>query len=118
MNCFYWTYIGDRNEKTKVGLYHSAKSGNVMLFCGQKILVIDFYVFETKKYTFFIGDELCEVNIEKKDNCFYYGMEINTEVDTPRNRARKVINRKDFVESVVTMSLFVGTIALVYLGLT
>jgi len=117
MNCFTWTYIGDRNEKTRVGLYHSVESGNVMLYCGQTIVVIDFYVFESKKYTFFIGDELCEVTIDKKGNSYYYGMEINTKADTPRNRRRKIIDRKDFVESVVMMSLFVGTIALVFFGL-
>lgn len=117
MNCFYWTYIGDRNEKTQVGLYHSKESGNVMLYCGQKILLIDFYVFKSKKYSFFIGDELCEVNIEKKNNCFYYGMEINTKADTPRNRARKIIDRKDMVESLIMMGIFFGAIALVFYGL-
>lgn len=117
MNCFNWTYIGDRAEKTTVGLYHSADSGNVMLYCGQNVILIDFYVHDSKKYTFFISDELCEVTIERKGNSYYYGMEINTQADTPRNRRRKVIDRKDFVESFAMMSLFVGTIALVYLGL-
>jgi hypothetical protein len=117
MNCFNWTYIGDRAEKTRVGLYHSADSGNVMLYCGQNVIVIDFYVHDSKKYTFFIGDELCEVTIERKGNSYYYSMEINTQADTPRNRRRKVIDRKDLVESFAMMGLFVGTIALVYLGL-
>lgn len=117
MNCFNWTYIGDRNEKTSVGLYHSPKSGNVMLYCDKKILVIDFFVQESKTYSFFIGGELCEVTIEKEGNLYSYGMEINTKADTPRNRARKVLNRKDLVSSVVMMSAFVGAIALVYMGL-
>jgi len=116
MNCFHWTYIGDRAQKTRVGLYHSADSGNVMLYCGKEIIVIDFCVLESKKYTFFIGDELCEVTIDRKGNAFYYGMEINTQADTPRNRRRKVIDRKDLVESAVMVSLFVGAIVLMCLG--
>ena len=70
-----------------------------------------------KSIPFFIGDELCEVTIDKKGTAYYYGMEINTLADTSRNRARRIIDRKDFVESVVMMSLFVGTIALAFFGL-
>ena len=111
MNNFQWTYIGDFNQKHFVGLYHSVKSGNVMVYCNSNVLIIDFQVFNSKKYTFFIGEEMCEIHLERKKERFYYGMEINTQADTPRNRARKLIERGHLVDSLILMGIFLSIVA-------
>ena len=71
-----------------------------MIYVGKKVLVIDFSILDSKTYSFFINDELCEVRLERKDLKMYYHFEINKKADTPRNQARKKIARKHWRQSV------------------
>lgn len=79
-----------------MGLYHGDRSGHVMLHCNLKVVQIDFSVKDTKMYSFFIEDELCEVILEKrKDGAFAYEFRVNKKIDTPRNRVRRVQEGKN-----------------------
>lgn len=57
-----------------------------MLYCNARVVAIDFHVLESKQYTFFIDDELCEVKLEREGDHFRYYFNLNREVDTDRNR--------------------------------
>ena len=59
-----------------------------------KILIIDFKVRETKSYSFFIDEELCEINITRTNDKFIYTFEINKTVQTPLNAKRKKREKK------------------------
>ncbi|MBN8678405.1 MAG: hypothetical protein J0M29_09280 [Chitinophagales bacterium] len=86
-----WVFLDDFGGRHKVGLYHGDRTGHVMIHCNLKVVQIDFSVKDTKMYSFFIEDELCEVILEKrKDGAFAYEFRVNKKVDTPRNRVRRV----------------------------
>lgn len=67
-----------------------------MVYLNSKVIIIDFQVLETKTYSFFIEEELCELEVERKeDDRFAYGFKINQDVDTPLNRKRKAQEKSD-----------------------
>lgn len=73
-----------------MGLYHGDRTGHVMVHCNMRVVQIDFSVKDSKMYSFFIEDELCELILDKKDGVFGYEFRVNKKVDTPRNRIRRV----------------------------
>ena len=71
-----------------------------MIYCNSKVVLIDFKVRETKSYSIFIEEELCEIGIERQKDRFVYGFDINKEVDTPLNRVRKATDKKHLKQGV------------------
>ena len=114
MGQFNWTYIDEFNQKHKIGLYHGDTSGHVMLYCGSKIVAIDFDVQEDKKYSFFVNDELCHVSIVKKDGSFAYDLKIDKEADTIKNKERKKKEKSHFWKG---LSIFLFVFILVVIAL-
>ncbi len=100
MNQFNWTYLADNGKKHVVGIYHGAQSGHLLVYCNSKIIMIDFQVLQDSTYSFFIDDQLCELSIERREDKFYYGFNINTTADTPLNRIRKKIEKKHLLQSL------------------
>ena len=114
MSQFNWTYLAPSGKKHQIGLFHGDRTGHVVIHCNSKVVLIDFKVFETKSYSIFIEDELCEIGIERQDGHFAYGFDIDKEVDTPLNRERKARNKKDFqkvLAFVAGMLVFVAVVA-------
>lgn len=98
---------------------HGAESGHLMVYCNSKIILIDFNILQSKTYSFFIEEELCELAIERKDNQFYYGFEPNIKADTPLNRKRKKRSRKDLYQSLafigaLIIAVMVGSFLMYY----
>ncbi|MBK8966753.1 MAG: hypothetical protein R3D58_15880 [Saprospiraceae bacterium] len=90
-----WVYLDDFGGRHRVGLYHGDKSGHVLLHCDLRVVQVDFSVRESRTYSFFVEDELCEVRIFKEKNGYSYDFNVNKEADTPRNRLRKADNRRN-----------------------
>lgn len=114
LNRINWTYVGNRAGKSRIELKHFLESGNMAVFCNGKILITDFDVFDTKEYSFFIGEEFCKITINKhKNGMFGYDFKIVEDVDTPLNRLRKKILKKDLQKS----SLLLGSVFLFVFGI-
>jgi len=90
-----WTYLDDFGGQYNVGLYHGENSGHVMLYVNSSIVLIDFSVIKSKKYSLFLGEELCDLHLEEKNGNFSYGLVPNTHVDTLLNRKRKELDFKN-----------------------
>jgi len=60
-----------------------------MLYVNTSIVLIDFSILDTKKYSLYIGDELCDVILEKKEGNFAYGLVPDLKADTELNRLRR-----------------------------
>ncbi|MEM1218371.1 MAG: hypothetical protein AAGH79_05645 [Bacteroidota bacterium] len=105
---FHWTFIEEKGKTHKVGLFHGKNTGHVLIHCNGQILKIDFNVYESKTYSFFINEELIELELDKKGDTFYYRFHINKEADTPRNKIRKERERHHFLQTL----LFFGAFAL------
>lgn len=112
MNHYTWTYLGDGGRNYRVGLLHSSKTGHLVIYIGSKIVQIDFKVFESKEYSFFIEEELVHINLERRGNEMYFTFNIDKKVDTPRNRFRHSLERKYFIHLLI----FLGVLALVVTG--
>ena len=113
MNHYTWTYAAGEGRNYNVGLFHGNKSGHLLIYIGSKIVTIDFKVFESKEYTFFIEDELCHIVLKRKGNEMYYDFEIDKKADTPRNRARNAMERKFTWQLLIAIAAFVVVIAAV-----
>ncbi len=112
-----WVLLDDRGGRHRVGLYHGDQSGHVMIHCNLRVVQIDFSVKETKTYSFFIEDEFCEISLYKEpDGRFGYEFVVNKTVDTPRNRIRRVDERRIRKQMAVFIAGFVGVISLGVLG--
>lgn len=112
-----WVFLDDRGGRHRVGLYHGDQSGHVMIHCNLRVVQVDFSVKETKVYSFFIEDELCEVRLFKEpDGRFGYEFVVNKTIDTPRNRIRRVDERRIRKQMAILVAGFIVVISLGVLG--
>ncbi|MFT4668125.1 MAG: hypothetical protein ACI9VN_001301 [Patescibacteria group bacterium] len=111
MNQFNWTYLGGNGKNHNVGMYHGAESGHLLVYCNNKIMLVDFKILKTSSYSFFIEDELCELEIELRDGKFYYGFNINKTADTPLNRIRK---KKEIKHLYQSLGFIAGILLLIF----
>lgn len=103
-----WIYLDDFGGKHQVGLYHGDRTGHVMVYVNSKVIIIDFHIRDTKKYSFYIGGELCELELEKAENeRFKYGLKINEKANTPLNRIRKKYRQRDMIKSLALMFIVI-----------
>lgn len=113
-----WVFLDDRGGRHRVGLYHGDQSGHLMIHCNLRVVQIDFSVKDTKKYSFFIEDEFCEISVVKeKDGRFGYAFEVNKTVDTPRNRIRRVDERRIRWQMALFIAGFLVVLTAGFLGL-
>lgn len=108
-----WTFLDYQHDKYEIGLYHGDQSGHVLLYCNEKVVTIDFNVLETKTYTFYIGEELAELTIEREEKRFSYALKQNTESLTPLNLARQQQDRRYVIYTIIFFLTLVVVIALV-----
>lgn len=107
-----WTYVDDDGYSHNVGLFHGDNSGHLMVYCNERIVVIDFNVLSSKNYSFFIDEELCDVAIEEKEGKFSYGFTIDQVTDTPRNRGRRKMNREQTIQTLIVAAVFILLLSL------
>lgn len=84
-----WHLQSGWGQRHLLGLYHGTDSGHLVVHLNNKVLLIDFNVLETKMYSFFIDQDLYELQIKRSGQDFSYDLQVNTEVDTPKNNERK-----------------------------
>lgn len=92
-----WNITGIQGNTYKLGLFHGDDTGHVVLHCNDRVVAIDFNVGDSRTYSLFLDDELCEVSIDPAGpgarpgapTAFDYTCRINTEVKTPLNEQRR-----------------------------
>ena len=65
-----WTYYDPSYGTQTVGVYHGDDSGNLVVFCNNKVVMVDFEVKNTKSYSFYINKCLIELKLKKKEKSF------------------------------------------------
>lgn len=116
MGQYSWKYV-ETQQAQIVTLYHGDSTGHVLITLNSKILIIDFKVKETKSYSFFIDEELCEVNITRVNDNFRYTFEINKTLQTPLNEQRKKKEKKELWQTAGFFGLIFLVIILIGFGL-
>lgn len=113
-----WVLLDSHGGRHRVGLYHGDNSGHLVIHCNLRVVQIDFAVKETRTYSFFIEDELCELSLQKEpDGRFSYAFLVNKTVDTPRNRERKADQNTNNRQVWMFVGGFLVLIAVVFAGL-
>jgi tRNA A-37 threonylcarbamoyl transferase component Bud32 len=105
-----WTYIDDAGRRHRIGLFHGDTNRHLLVYCEDRVLIIDFAVTTDKHYSFYIDDELMDIRVEEKDGRFSYGLSVDTVTDTPRNRLRRETGRR---QAVLLVLLALGLILVV-----
>ncbi len=112
-----WVYLDDFGGRHRIGLYHGDRTGHLLLHCDALIVQVDFSVKESRTYSFFVEDELCEVSIFKEKQGFSYDFQVNKKVDTPRNRLRKTDESRTRKQMALLIAGLVVVVASLVLGL-
>ena len=68
----FWQYVNSNQGVFDIGLYHGDKSGHLVIYCGKEIIKIDFNILHSQNYSFYLGEELFEVNINYSNNSTNY----------------------------------------------
>lgn len=81
---------------------HGGGSGNLMIYYNDKIIVIDFKVFESKSYKFFVDEELCEIFVikHKKKNNYRYEFKFDNKTKTALNVKRNEKVKKSNLKGI------------------
>ena len=112
---FGWTVIANSGQRYRIGIYHGDQTGHVVVHAEGKVVITDFSVWDSKTYTFFVEDDLCEVTIsKKKEHTYTYNCRINYEINTPLNAQRKQHARQDwrlglfFATAIISFAVLVA----------
>ena len=94
---FGWTVIANNGQRYRIGIYHGDQTGHVVVHAEGKVVITDFNVWDSKTYSFFVEDDLCEVAIsKKKEHTYTYSCRLNYEADTPLNAQRRQLARQNW----------------------
>ena len=84
-----WSITGHNGAVYTLGLFHGEETNHVVVHCNNRVVAIDFNVKESKTYSIFLDQELCEVSIDHTGgDDFSYDCRINKDVETPLNQTR------------------------------
>ncbi len=62
-----WTYYDPSFGPQTVGVYHGDDSGNLVVYCNNKVVIVDFKVKNSKSYSFYINKCLIKLNLKKQN---------------------------------------------------
>lgn len=116
MSQYNWTYVGGGGKNFSVTLFHGKQTGHVLILLNTQVVQIDFGVRESKTYSFFIEDEFCQIRLERKGDEMYYYFEIDKKVDTPRNRARRKLEKKHLFQTLAFFGMLIVLASVASLG--
>ena len=115
MNQFHWTYWDYFGRRHTVGILHGIKTGHLLIHLNSNVLIIDFNVFQSKKYSFIINNEICELQIKEAESGFKYDFGLNEEQEAKRKALQKKKDRQYLYEkigAIAITSIFILSISL------
>jgi len=102
-------------EDYSLGLYHGEESGHLMVYLNESILIIDFNILTDKTYHFYIGHELMELKICKKENKFVYTLEADVVSGTPYNKAFQKSERTEQNNILIGLIISIVLLATIFI---
>lgn len=102
-----WTLVDDNGASHRIGLVHGDENHHLMIYCDENILVIDFEVNTSRKYSFLLNEILVDITLEEKMGTFSYGLDLDEKTDTPRNRRKKQQERTHLYQTLLAFTVFI-----------
>lgn len=84
-----------------------------MVYCNQKVVLVDFKVFDSRSYPLFLDDELFHINVERRNGQYFYGLKMDKQADTPRNQARRLLEKKHWKQTMIFVALLAAAVTAV-----
>lgn len=106
-----WTLVDDYGAKHRIGLVHGDENHHLMVYCDDRILLIDFDVKNSRNYSFFLNEMLVDISLEEKKGKFAYGLEVDEKSDTPRNRLKKQQDKRHLYLTLMAFTVFAAFVA-------
>ncbi len=107
MNKRHWIYAGPYGRHNKIGIMHDTRLGNLLIYYNDKVMQVDFKVFEHKVYKFFVDEELCEIHvIVNRNGSFGYEFKFDRKANTEGNKRWKLREKKWAIQSVIAIASF------------
>lgn len=100
MNQSHWTYWDGYGRQHVVGILHGAESGHLVVHCNSKVMIIDFNVFDTKDYSFYLDEHLCKLKVASSNGAFNYSLDVNPNFDSPKYIKKKTEERKYMYQKI------------------
>ena len=97
MNQFHWTYWDYLGKQHVIGILHGIKTGHLLIHLNSSVLIIDFNVFQPKKYSFIVNGEICELQIKAGESGFKYDLGVNEKQAAERKALQKKKDQKIYV---------------------
>lgn len=82
MSQWRWTFYDPHEGTQTLGLYHGEKSGHVLIYLNEQVVIIDFMVHHSKSYSIVVNDLLVKLNLNESEGMFSYGFEGKSTVPT------------------------------------
>lgn len=105
-----WTYYDPSYGPQTVGVYHGDDSGNLVVYCNNKVVMIDFKVKQSKSYSFYINKCLIELKLKKQqqekpfDHDFHRSMGSNEiQVNQPTSPFKVFISCTLFMLGIISL---------------
>jgi len=101
MNQSHWTYWDGYGRQHVIGILHGAKSGHLVVHCNSKVMIIDFNVFNSKDYSFYLDEHLCKLEVAPNNGGgFSYKLDVNENLSSPNYLKKKTEDRKYMYQKV------------------
>lgn len=95
---------------------HHPTKGHLLIYCGAKVVLVEFKVFDSQTFSFFLEEELFKVTLTRTSEGFEYDFGVDMEVDTPLNAERRKIRTRDRKYARIAMVGLVVAITVVIVG--
>jgi hypothetical protein len=113
-----WSITGHYGNTYNIGLFHGDKTHHVVVHCNNNIVAIDFGVKESKMYTLFLDQQLCEVSIDHTGGeRFTYDCRINYDAETPLNLQRRKQREEDARSDKIRLFAAVAALVIIVIFL-
>jgi len=100
-----WVYSDQSGQQYEIGLYHGQSSGHLIVYCNWKVILIDFNVLNTKAYSFYFGEELCHLKINKTGERYDYSFNQSDETIIAIENQKKKLWRTDIFKAAAAFLL-------------
>ena len=116
MNKQRWVYIGEGGSRSTIGIIHNTSKGQFMIYCNKKIVQVEFKLYESKEFSFFLDEELCKIFVIKEGNAYRYEFSLDMKTETPLNLERKRIERSNVKKSFIGIAVALLVVSMIIGG--
>lgn len=110
MNKRRWVYIAEGGSRSTIGIIHNASKGQFMIYCNKKIVLVEFKLYQSKQFSFFIDEELCKIDVIKTGKTYDYAFKVDLDAKTPLNKERLQLKKTTLKKSILA---FIALLAIV-----